>query len=53
MSLKIQSWFEYREATHLRNILTYDDEELQDRGRKRVRDSVRLHDFDDKEDEEE
>ncbi len=34
------------------NILTYDDEELQSRGQKRVRESVRLHDFDDEEDEE-
>jgi hypothetical protein len=35
------------------NILTYDDEELQCRGRKRVRESVRLHECDDEDDEEE
>jgi hypothetical protein len=34
------------------NILAYDDEELQSRGRARVRESVRLHDFNDEEDEE-
>ena len=34
-------------------ILDYDDEELQDRGRKRMRESVRLHDFDDEDEEEE
>jgi len=33
------------------NILAYDDEELQRRGRERMRESVRLHDFDDEDDE--
>lgn len=34
------------------NILAYNDEELQRRGRERMRESVRLHDFDDEENEE-
>ncbi len=32
--------------------MNYDDEELQRRGRERVRESVRLHDFDDEEEDE-
>ena len=36
----------------MKDILTYVDEELQERGRKRMRESVRLHDFDDEEEEE-
>jgi hypothetical protein len=36
----------------MKDILTYDDEELHEHGRKRMRESVRLHDYDDEEEEE-
>jgi hypothetical protein len=45
-------WIKTQESEHINmNILAYDDEELHRRGRERVRESVRLHDFDDEEDE--